>query len=95
MTNDEWQRTEDGGQKAEVRRKRRSEVRHGESVRWRIRDQKSGCAADLAIMQTDQLRFSVKHQDEEIIVVVLRDIDRFGYFERFDQVRYRISVTDD
>ena len=54
-----------------------------------------GCSADLAIMQTDQLRIFVEHQDEEIIVVVLCDIDRLGYSERFDQVRYRVSVTDD
>ena len=85
--------TSDGEQKSEIRNQ--TAAAFAPQSRDYGEPRKSGCAADLAIMQTDQLRFLVKHQDEEIIVVVLRDIDRFGYSERFDQVRYRISVTDD
>jgi hypothetical protein len=47
---------------------------HGEAVLRRIRG--SDCDACLAVMQTDQPRFFVEHHDEEIIVVVLRDVDR-------------------
>lgn len=48
-----------------------------------------------AVVQPNQTRLRVEHQDEKIIVIVLLDADRRGDTERFDEVRYGVAVTDD
>ena len=50
--------------------------------------------AESAVVQTDQARFRVEHQNEQIIVIVLLNADRRGDAQRFNEVRDGVAMAD-